>query len=472
MRDLAVDQIAPNLVRWLTDPVEALHDIWPGVKPEPFQEEGLRAVFDHGRVSIRSGHGVGKSSLDAWAVIIFMLTHYPCKVPICSPTKHQLSDVLIPEITAWWRAMPPFLRNLMDITAERFYLRNAPESNFAAFRTGNKANPEALQGFHSQHVLFVLDEASGIPDVVFEVAEGALSTHGARVLMTSNPTRLSGYFFDSHHLHREHWHTMRVACHESSRVSKRYIQDMAERYGEDSNVFKIRVMGEFPRADSDAAIPMHLVEAAIERDVAPTSYRVVWGLDVARFGDDDSALARRAGNVMPDLVMGWHGLDTMATVGRVYDLYRDAMAKGKEFVPSSIMVDSIGIGAGVVDRLRELGLPARGINVAESPSGDNRFMRLRDQLWWRAREWFEGLDVSMVDDARLISEMTSVRYKMLSSGKISIEQKDEYKKRVSRGRSPDYADSFMLTFASGIDERIEDSYSPRREKRNRSWRSS
>jgi hypothetical protein len=275
--------------------------------------------------------------------------------------------------------------------------------------------------------------------------------------MTSNPTRTSGYFFDSHHKRRASWHTMRVACQDSSRVAPRYLDEMREAYGADSNIYRVRVLGEFPVSEDDVVIPLDLVEAAVSRQVQGVPFKPVWGVDVARFGDDRTAIAVRLGNTMPQVVEHWHGADLMQTVGRIHDRYRDAQARDRAGVegvlPGEILVDVIGIGAGVVDRLRELGLPVRGVNVGESAAGDGRYMRLRDQLWWRAREWLEERDCAMVEDPALIAELTGVKYALTSSGKLQVESKDAMKERGMR--SPDLADAWVLTFAGGLERRPE-----------------
>jgi hypothetical protein len=192
-----------------------------------------------------------------------------------------------------------------------------------------------------------------------------------------------------------------------------------------------------------AVIPIALVKAAVDRDVRQTGRKVIWGLDVARsLTGDRSALAKRWGNHQIEPVKAWRIPDTMQLAGIIYREYL-----GAEQRPDEINVDSIGFGAGVVDRLRELGLPANGINVAESPSFDpDLYMRRRDELWFRAREWFAGKDVRVPNDPALISELTSVLYKFTSSGKQQVESKDEMKARGMD--SPDLADAFNLTFAT------------------------
>lgn len=377
----------------------------------------------------------------AWSVIWYLMTHYPAKVPCTAPTAHQLDDVLWPEIAHWHQRMPNQFRALFEHKTDKFELKEDPKNSFAVARTGNKANPEALQGFHSPNLLFCLDEASGIDDIVFEVASGALSTPNAKVLMAANPTRLSGYFYDSHNRMADQWLTLKVACSDSSRVADNYAKDIAAQYGIDSNIYRVRVLGEFPRSEDDVCIPYELVESAIDRDVQQTGLEI-WGLDVARFGSDRTVLVKRHGNRVDHQPLVWRQKDTMQVSGLVAEEYNKLPER---FRPHQVNVDVIGIGAGVVDRLKELGLPVVGVNVAESPSHKERFMRLRDQLWFDARDWFESREVRIVDSQLLIGEMTSLKYTITSTGKLQIESKDDAKKRGIE--SPDVGDAFVLTFA-------------------------
>jgi hypothetical protein len=301
-----------------------------------------------------------------------------------------------------------------------------------------------LQGFHSENLLFVIDEASGVPDVVFEVGQGALSTEGAKVVMTGNPTRASGYFYDAFTRNQKRWWRRKVSCHDADTVDKGFLEEMAAQYGDGSNQYRVRVLGDFPAGDDDALIARHLIEAAKSRLVEQSQTApVVWGLDVARFGDDASALAKRKGNSLIEPVRVWRGKDLMETCGVIkmeWDITPGSMR------PIEIMVDVIGLGAGVVDRLRELDLPVRGVNVAELPAIDgNRFQRLRDELWWRAREWFEARDCVVPNDDSFVDELCGPLYSVTSAGKIQIEPKSQMKRRL--GRSPDKADAFCLTFA-------------------------
>ena len=236
---------------------------------------------------------------------------------------------------------------------------------------------------------------------------------------------------------------MTVSCYDSPYVSEDFVEEMKSQYGEDSNVFKVRCLGEFATESDDSLISRHLVDDAVRRDVEAMMIAPIWGLDVAAYGSDRCALAKRQGNVLLEPVKSWQGKDLMETVGMVLTEYEATSFMER---PSEICVDSIGIGAGVCSRLQELGLPARSINVAESPSLGNRYARLRDELWFKAREWYEARDCSMPDQDELINELTSLRFKILSSGKFKAESKDELKRRGLR--SCDLADAFVLTFGS------------------------
>ena len=434
------------ILRWRAEGPALFAQQALGASPTEQQWQASRELVKSRRVSIRSGHGTGKSAFMAWSILWALVCYHPVKVPVTAPTGHQLSDVLWAELAMWWRKMPPDLMAEFEWAAERFYRKDVPQEAFAAARTSRPEKPEALQGFHAENVVFVIDEASGIPDEVFQVAEGALSTDGAFVVMAANPTRMDGYFYDSHHKQRGRWAALHWNAEDSPLVSRDYIEDMAAKYGRESAIYRIRVRGEFA-GNPDGVIPLDLIEGAISREVNAYGPER-WGLDVARFGEDRTALAKRHGNSMLVPVKAWRGKDLMQTAGLVKIEYDNAQRK-----PEAICVDVIGLGAGVADRMRELGLPVVAVNVAESPSASERYNRLRDELWFKAREWFAGRDVKIVKDDELTAELTMPNYKVLSTGKIQVESKDEIKKRAGGNRSPDLADAFCLTFAMGGSKR-------------------
>ena len=413
-----------------------------GAEPTPQQWAGGRALARRRRVSIRSGHGTGKSAEMAWT-ILWALSCFPeVKVPVTAPTAHQLQDVLWAELATWHRRMPDLMRAQFEWKTDRFERRDLPAGAFAVARTARKEQPEALQGFHAPVVVFLIDEASGIPEEVFRVAEGALSTAGAYCMMTANPTRMEGYFYDSHHKQRAQWDALWWNGEESSLVSPSYVADMAAKYGDQSAIYRIRVRGDFA-GNPDGVIPLDLIEGACGREIKAFG-PMRWGVDVARFGEDRTALAKRRGNTLEGPIQAWTGKDTMQVAGMLKNEYDACHERDK---PEAICVDVIGIGSGVVDRCKELGLPVVGINVAESPAVKDQYARLRDELWFEARSWFAGLDVTMPRDEALIAELTLPSFSIQSNGRKKVQGKDELKKMGVT--SPDLADAFCLTFARG-----------------------
>lgn len=432
--------------RYYSDPVLMVREVF-GKEPMSYQIEVMEQVAKGTRqISIRSGHGVGKTATLSWLIVWFMLTRYPQKTVCTAPTTGQLYDALMAETRGAIQELPEQLQLLFNIGAESIELKAAPDKSFVSFRTSRPETPEALQGVHAENVLLIVDEASGIHEKVFEAARGSMSGHNAITILAGNPVRGSGLFFDTHKKPEvaKRWYRVHVSCLDTPLVSKNYAQEMAEQYGEESNVYRVRVLGEFPAADDDTVIPLELAEAALNRDVAAIKdAKIIWGLDVARFGSDRTSLAKRKGNVLTAKVRSWRNLDTMETVGRVKAEY-DATPSDQR--PIAICVDVIGLGAGVVDRLRELALPVRGINVSESPALTERYKNLRAELWHgKALPWFQKRDCNIAGDVDLAGELTKVRYKITSNGKIQLESKEEMKKRGQP--SPDPADAFVLTFA-------------------------
>ena len=431
------------VLRYRDDPVLFVTEVL-GATPYDYQAEFLNAIATGERkMSVRSGHGTGKSTSASWAMLWYVLLRFPNKVVVTAPTSSQLFDALFAELKRWINELPPHLQQLLNVKSDRVELTSAAAEAFISARTSRAETPEALAGVHSENVLLVVDEASGVPEKVFEAAAGSMSGHSATTILLSNPTRSSGTFYESQTRMSKSWWTRRWSCVDSPLVSEEFVDEMRERYGEDSNAFRIRVLGEFPLADDDTIIPFHLAESAIHRDIEITpDIKPIWGLDVARFGTDKTALCKRYGNVVTD-IEAWQGLDLMQTVGRVMAEYENLSPSLR---PSEILVDSIGVGGGVVDRLRELGAPVRGINVSEAPAMGHTYMNLRSELWFKAKGWLEDRSCKLPKDDQLLAELTAIRYSFTSSGKMKAESKDEMRKRGLK--SPDLADALCLTMAS------------------------
>jgi hypothetical protein len=406
----------------------------------PWQKDFLQAIArKERRISVRAGHGVGKSTACSWALIWHMTTRFPQKSVVTAPTSAQLFDALYSELKAWINKLPPVLRDSYEVFSDRIVLKGAPESSFISARTSSSERPEALAGVHSEHVLLVVDEASAVPEAVFEAAAGSMSGHSASTILISNPTRNSGLFYKTHHDLASDWCRMHVSCLNIPLVSADFVSQIKATYGAESNAFRIRVLGEFALADDDTLIPAELVDGAISRDISINSSEpLVFGLDVARFGSDRTALVKRKGNVVIE-VKSWGGLDTMQVVGAIVN-------EAKLDRPDEICVDTIGLGSGVADRLRELGMNVRDVNVAESSAMNPNANKLRDELWLAVKEWLATKSVKLPADDQLRHELVAPRYTFTSSGKVQVESKDSMRKRGMR--SPDLADALCLSFAS------------------------
>ena len=437
----AEERFVDLIQKWYTDPVAFVKEALKA-DPDKWQVEALYAIVSNDRIAIKSGHGVGKTAFNSWLILWWLVTHYPCRIPCTAPTASQLEDTLWPEVRKWAMNLPPFLKSQIEITSHHIKLASAPSQSFAVSKTASKDRPEALQGFHEENLLFLIDEASGVPDIVFETAQGSLSTKGAKIVMTGNPTRATGYFHNS--FFSDRWYKITVSAIDAKQASKEFPEDIIHQYGRDSNVYRVRVLGEFPTGDDDGVIPLALAEEAMWRDMdRDTHAKVIWGLDVARFGDDRTVLCKRQGMNVTSLV-SWQNKDIMQTAYLVADEYKKLQAHFSNELPVEVIVDVIGMGAGVADRLRELGLPVVECNVSESPSSKDKFMRLRDELWWNVREWLETKNAKLPNDEELINELATPRYS-IPNGKIVIERKSDLKKRGLR--SPDKADALCLTFA-------------------------
>lgn len=437
------------------------------LRPENFFTNPNGQPTDNPRHSVTAGHGVGKGVVIAILALWFPLTHYDAKCVLTANSQDQLATNNWPEVKKWAQRLPPALRSQLQIDEERLYVKAAPEMAFVVRRTASKHNPEALQGVHAKHVLYLVDEASGVLDMIFEVAQGSLSTKGAIACLFSNPTRASGFFFQTHHTLRGTWRCRRVSCEDIPRAQG-HIEDIIKAYGKESNRYRVRVLGLFPTKDDDTVIPLDLIEAAKARDVKPVAVFPVWGLDVSRFGDDRTVLVKRMGNVLLEPPIVWKNLNTQQIAGRVIDEYRNAPSDMK---PMEICVDVIGWGAGVVDALDMNGSPFKGktngVNVAENAPNDTKYHRQRDALWFAGRQWFDAKDCSIpkVGCEELISELSAPTYDFTASGQTIVCSKKDMKKEL--GFSPDLADAFILTFAAGVYQREPDLHRQREAPRRR-----
>jgi phage terminase large subunit len=437
-------------------PVEFVEDIIKA-KPDPKQADILRSVAGNPMTSVRSGHGVGKSTVEAWTIIWFMCTRPFPKIPCTAPTQHQLFDILWAEVSKWIRNNPALFRELIW-TKEKVYMRGYPEEWFAVARTASK--PDALQGFHAEDLLFIIDEASGVKDNIFEPVLGALSTPGARLLMCGNPTQLSGFFYDSHHKNIGAYSTFHIDGRKSSRVPEDFVQTIISMYGEDSDVFRVRVAGEFPLQEDDIFIPISLVENSINTEYTParSPALVHIGCDVARFGDDKTVIGYKVDEKVT-FYKKRQGQDTMKTADDIILLGEELVSRYKLQNPIPVKVDDGGVGGGVVDRLRQVKRndPQRfwWLEIYPVKFGE----RIRHKYYHDTTTYMmatvkkllsphdedgspKPVELMLPDDNDLVAQLSGRKYSLTEASKIKIESKKEVKKRGQP--SPDEADCVLL----------------------------
>ena len=347
-----------------------------------------------------------------------------------------------------WIKRSPLLNEMFEWQKTSLAVKISPERWRAIARTA--ARPENMQGFHDDHLLFILDEASGIDDGIFEVVEGALTGVDNKLLMCGNPTRNSGFFKRAFFEDREFYHAMKVSSADSNRVSDDYCRRLIKQYGEDSDVVRVRVLGEFPKAESDGLIALEWVESAMNREPNYTGELVI-GVDVARFGDDETVLAARIGESALPLKM-WRKTDLMTTCGRIIGELERLMKK-YECGRATINVDDTGVGGGVTDRLREvvreknLRVTIHGCNNGAKPR-DSHYVNWGTESWFAIRDKLQAGSITLPQNEELAAQLSTRKYFLTSADKLALEQKSEYKKRI--GRSPDRADAIILCFAPTV----------------------
>ena len=441
-------------------PVEFVEDII-GATPDEEQAKILRSVAQNQMTSVRSGHGVGKSTVEAWTVIWFMVTRPFPKIPCTAPTQHQLFDILWAEVSKWLRHNKALADEIVW-TKEKVYMKGYPEEWFAVARTASK--PDALQGFHADDVLYIIDEASGVDDSIFEPVLGALSTPGAKLLMCGNPTQLSGFFYESHNKNRASYAAFHIDGRKSSRVSQDFVQTIIRMYGEDSDVFRVRVAGDFPLQEDDIFIPLPLVENSIMTEYSPRKKpdSIHIGCDVARFGDDRTVIGYKI-DEKAEFYKKRQGQDTMKTADDIV-LLGEMLVQRYRLTPDKddpipVKVDDGGVGGGVVDRLRQMkrNAPEKlwwleiypvifGQRIKHKHYHDSTtyMMSVVKKLLQPYDEDGHKKPVELIlpDDDDLVAQLSGRKYGLTETSKIKVESKDAMKKR---GRpSPDEADCVLL----------------------------
>jgi hypothetical protein len=415
--------------------------------PDKWQEDQLRRIGETIRQNplatlqeaVASGHGVGKSTEVAWIILWAMSTRPHLAGWVTANTQVQLVKKTWRELSVWHnRAIN---KNWFSWTATRFYFNAHPQTWGIDAIPWSEHNSEAFAGLHAENVLMIMDEASAIPDIIWEVAEGALTTPRAMWYAYGNPTRNTGRFRECFGRLKHRWSTHQVDSRTAKMTNKAQIQQWADDYGEDSDFFRVRVKGVFPRVGARQFISSEVVSEAVKRiNEVPFGTPKLMGVDVARFGDDASVIARRHGRKLEQLIK-YRGLDTM-------QLASEIAASIRKYKPDVVFVDGVGIGGGVVDRLRQLGFDIVEVNAGVAPENENKetHYNKRSEMWDRMRNWLDTADIP--DDRDLIDGLTGIEYGYDMKMRLQLEKKEDMKKRGLA--SPDEADALSMTFYTSL----------------------
>lgn len=436
---------------WFEDYIEGKHLTWQQALVLWGIEKALLGQAPS-RISIVSGHGIGKSAIFSILILWFLFVKYESQVACTAPTADQMYDVLWKELKKWIERMPPPIAALYQWESSHVRIKEAAQTWFARAKTSSKENTEALAGVHADWVLIGADEASGIEEPIFETMEGALTSGNTIVFLVSNGTRSIGYFYDTHHKDKLRWQTFSFSSLDSPRVDKKYVQGIIDKYGSDSVQYAIRVQGEFP--DEGIMDDKGYVQLFNESDLHFVPFNREWkpvgrtkgALDASGEGQDKSVWAVR--DKMRAAIVAQEDVSTPAGMAvksiTICDKY--------DIDPVDFVIDSFGKGADVG---MEIALatskqkrPWRTfpINTGEpcdDPVDAEQFMNVRAMLFYRLMMWCRA-GGELMDSPRLKDQLMSIRFRRTTNGRIQIMDKVSMKKLGFP--SPDEADALSMTF--------------------------
>jgi len=411
--------------------------------------------YDTFRKAVASGRGIGKSALVSWLVHWMLSTRIGSTTIVSANSEAQLRSVTWAEITKWlamslnshWfeiaatRIMPAkWITELVERDLKKGTRYWAVEG-----RLWSEENPDAYAGVHNwDGVMLIFDEASGIPDSIWSVSDGFFTEntpHRFHVAF-SNPRRNTGYFYETFNSKRSFWRTSNIDARDVEGTDKNLYQRIIDEYGADSYQANVEVYGQFPSEGDDQFIPVNLVDDAMKRpkhkdETAP----ITIGVDPARFGSDATVIAVRQGRDLID-IKRLRGADTMEVVGHVIEAI-------EEYKPALTVVDEGGLGAGVVDRLKEQRYKVRGVNFGNKAQKQLMYGNKRAEMWGAMRDWLKT--ASVPNDRFLKSDLIGPKTKPDSKGTLFLESKKDMKARGLA--SPDAADAIAVTFAFPVAHR-------------------
>lgn len=402
------------------------------------------------RTATKSGHGIGKSALVSWIILFILSTRPKSKGVVTANTGDQLRTKTWAEL-AKWKALC-LTGHWFEQNATSLQHRAWPEDWRVDAQTCREENSESFAGLHAatSSPFYIFDEASAVPDKIWEVAEGGLTDGQSFFFAFGNPTRSSGAFYEK--FGNSYWRNITVDSRTVAHTNKEVFRQWAEMWGEDSDFFRVRVKGEFPRAGDMQFIPTDLVVEARRR--GPGRYLgtdpLVCGIDMARGGEDSCYIVFRRGKDAKSektyQIPGERARDSMQVVSKLMLLLNDHK-------PDHIFIDATGIGGPVADRLRQLGYSVVDVNFGGKADDDRHFRNKTAEMGYRLRQWLTD-GGAIPDDGKLEKELTTRLFWHDKDGRLVVEPKDEgkehqgMKKRL--GFSPDWGDALYLTFAHEV----------------------
>ncbi len=406
----------------------------------------LRAGGDLGAIvneAVASGHGVGKSACVAWLILWAIATLANTRGVVTANTETQLRTKTWSELGKWYRLF--IAADLFTFTATAIY--SADRSAEKTWRIDaipwSVDKAEAFAGLHNKgrRILLLFDEASSIDNAIWDTARGALTDAHTQIIWCAfgNPTRTSGAFYDAIVHERSSWTATKVDSRTSKFSNKSLLQLWADEFGEDSDFFRVRVRGEFPRSGSANFISPDIVRSAMRRELPLADYQSqpkIIAVDPADLGADKSVITVRQGGKVIEMHQ-FSGADTVELTRIVSDLWikhRDATA---------VVIDAIGVGTGLAANLERVpGMPVMRCNVSVPMMADARCMNLRAELWWRMREWLEHAEIPDNEDLR--RDLCDIEYGYDARMRVQLESKKSI--RAAGRDSPDCGDSLALSF--------------------------
>lgn len=425
-----------------------------GFTPWSKQLEVLESVRDHARTAVRSGHGCGKTAIAARTVLWFLAAYPHSVVVTTAPTWNQVEKLLWREMAVAFDKGREFFQVLGQPEIFKTDLVIAPDWYATGIST---EKPERFSGFHSAHILLVVDEASGVAADIYEAGEGFLTSRNSKVLLIGNPTQPSGKFYDAFHKDAASWNKIHISTFDTPAFTGEKVAEqvalalpdvgypvlMERAYGKESAVYDYRVLGEFPRASDDAVCKAWDVERAQRVEFEP-GWPVVISCDIARKGGDETVIVLRTGDRVR-IVDAYAGKDQNWTLGRLLQIERQTY---EEFPVADIhhVIDMNGLGSGTFDALRERSaFPVYGFNSANRARNPREYPNRRSEMWWEFSDRLRDGRVDLDPDQQLFEDLVAPVYSIDSAGRRVVESKDEMRKRLRR--SPDRADAVLMAYA-------------------------